>query len=414
MKIAVIVPEFPGITQTFTYIRLGSLAEKGIQVKLFYSKEGDVSLLDSKLVNRMELAGVESAKLPGDRLSLWAFFKLVFTRKIFENLCVSVKYFYKQRQNVSIKKAASSLLRFAPILFWRPDVIHIETSYLIHGMLNALEGMGIPILISLRGADVDEKPLTSKPWRDFYSTTRDRPLIFFHCVSEHIRSKAIELGVPQEKCETIYLGVTKEGINEENHINLADDKVTKIITVARLSHEKGVDLAIQAINVLHKLGFQIQYTIIGDGPARIDLEKTVRDFNLDEYIDFGGAKTNDWVRSYLVENSDNSIYLQPSRFEAFATTILEALFSGLPVVTTNVGGNPEIIKNGITGVLCKPDDPISMAENIKKLILDSELRQRVRINGCNFATKEFTADAEAEKFIKLFSQLINKNSPGKN
>lgn len=413
MRIAVIVPEFPGITQTFTYIRLGSLAERGIHVKLFYSKEGDLSLLDSKLVKRMKIAGVESTKLPGDRLSLSTFFKLVITRKMFENLCISTKYLYKQNQVNSIRKAGSSLLRFAPLLFWQPDVIHIETSYLIHGMLNALEGMGTPILISLRGADVDEKPLTSTTWRSFYSTSMDRPLIFFHCVSEHIRRKAIELGVPQEKCETIHLGVTKKGIEEENYPNLADDKVTKIITVARLSHEKGVELAIQAINYLHKEGFQIQYNIIGDGPERSDLEKTVQDLNLGDYVIFWGAKTNDWVRNYLFENSGNSIYLQPSRFEAFATAILEAMFSGLPVVVTNVGGNPEIVSDGISGLLCKPDDPISMAENIENLMLDGELRQRVRIYGYNFATKEFSADAEAEKFMKLFSQLINKNNPGK-
>ena len=191
MRIAVIVPEFPGITQTFTYIRLGSLAEKGIQVKLFYSKEGDFSLLDSKLIKRMNIAGVESTKLPGDRLSLASFIKLLFTGRILENLRISAKYFNKQTQVNSIKKAGSSLLRFAPILFWQPDVIHVEASYLIHGMLNSLEGINVPILISLRGADVDEKPLTSKTWRDFYSATADHPLIHFHCVSEYIRKKAI-------------------------------------------------------------------------------------------------------------------------------------------------------------------------------------------------------------------------------
>lgn len=410
MRIAVIVPEFPCVTQTFTYIRLGTLAAKGVKVNLFYSKQGDLSLLDSKLVKRMLVAGVEYTNLPGDRLGLVTFFKLLFSRSILRNLTNATKYFCKLLQSHPVRKAGSALLRFAPILFWHPDLIHIETSYLLHGMLKSLEGMEKPVLISLRGADVDEKPAESKIWRDFFTTTQNRPLVHFHCVSEHIRETAVGLGVPKEKCITIYSGIIHE-IDEQDIISsIPELEISKIITVARLSREKGIDLALQAISHLHESGLMIPYNIIGDGPERESLENQVKQLKLQDHVFFGGAKNNDWVRDYLSDNSSNSIYLQPSRFEAFGLSILEALFSGLPVVTTNVGGIPEIIRDGITGLLCEPDNPVSIAEKIKQLMQNKELREKIRSKGYEVATNEFSEDAEAEKFINLFTRLISKQS----
>ena len=125
----------------------------------------------------------------------------------------------------------------------------------------------------------------------------------------------------------------------------------------------------------------IPYNIIGDGPERESLENQVKQLKLQDHVFFGGAKNNDWVRDYLSDNSSNSIYLQPSRFEAFGLSILEALFSGLPVVTTNVGGIPEIIRDGITGLLCEPDNPVSIAEKIKQLMQNKELREKIRSKG---------------------------------
>lgn len=406
MRIAVLVPEFPALTQTFTYIRLGKLAEKGICINLFYSNPGDFSLLETSLIKRMTNAGVVLTKLPGDRLSVKEFFRLLLKGNIKINLELSLKFLKKIRYKASIRESLSALFRFAPLIFWQPQIIHIETSYLVHGMLRALEASQKPILISLRGADVDEKPITSEIWRDFYSSTQDRPLLFFHCVSEYIRTKAVRLGIPKEKCITIYSGVNLEP--REQDITSFDpaSQITKVITVSRLSHEKGIDLALEAMSHLRESGLTIQYNIIGDGPERLNLESQAEERKFHDCVIFWGAQTNDWVRAFLFDNSNNSIYLQPSRFEAFGLSILEASFSSLPIVATNVGGIPEIISDEETGLLCEPNDPALMAVKIKKLIDDDYLRQIVRHNGYILATENFTDQIEAENFINLYSQLI--------
>jgi len=407
LKIAVIVSTFPGVTQTFTYIRLGTLARKNIAVKLYYLKQGDFKLYDSVLIKRMRNAEVEWSKLPEERLSIPDFLKFIFSGKWLNNVLFSIKYLIDMFQECSIRRAVSSLLRFAPLIFWQPDLIHVETSYLIHGMMHSLEGMKKPILISLRGADVDEKPLESEKWRDFYRTSKDHPLVFFHSVSDHVRKKAMILGVPPEKCETIHLGLEK---NQKNvcEVQSGEDKLSKVITIARLSYEKGVDLAIRAIGILRQRDSSIIYEIIGDGNQRSNLEDLANTLGLDKHVKFLGAKPNDWVRDYLEANQCNAVYLQPSRFEAFATAILEAMFSGLPVVATHVGGNPEIIIHGVTGLLCKPDDSISMADNLHKMLFDKRFRLKVQHEGYNYSTSQFTSEIEAEKFITLFTRLTTK------
>ena len=193
MRIAVLVPEFPAITQTFTYTRLGTLSEKGVHVSLFYAKPGDFSLCETKLIERMSFTGVEYFNLPSERLGFVGFLKLWCNTNFFKKSQLLVKYFLSALNLDNFKNSLSYILRFAPLIFWQPDVIHIESSYLAFGIMNALEPMRTPIIISLRGADVDEKPLLSRRWVDFYKDSINHPLIYFHCVSEHIRKEGYRI-----------------------------------------------------------------------------------------------------------------------------------------------------------------------------------------------------------------------------
>lgn len=407
LKIAVVVPEFPAVTQTFTYTRIGTLAEQGVNINLFYSREGNFSLLETKLIKKMLNAGVKYSNLPSKPIGIIEFITIIFRNNFIQNILSSINFLKRSIKKSSLRNSLSSLLRFAPLLFWQPEVIHIETSYMVHGMLKSLESINVPIVISLRGADVDEKPLLSKKWINFFDSSKDHPLVFFHCVSGHIRNKAIVLGIPPDNSKTIYHGISDIEKKNIQPLTSVGDEIEKIISVARLSPEKGIDCAINTLKILHRSNYLLRLEIIGDGPEKEHLRELVKKLNLENYVIFWGSRENDWVREFLYKNANKSIYLQPSKREAFGMSILEAMFFGLPIVASKIGGIPEQINDGINGLLCETENTFSMAEKIIQLLNDDKLRHNLQNNAYRISRQEFSDSIEAANFITYLYQLAD-------
>ena len=135
----------------------------------------------------------------------------------------------------------------------------------------------------------------------------------------------------------------------KDHASKNKDSVTKFITVGRLSDEKG---HIRVLNLLAELNFSFKYTIIGDGPLKEEIFKTIKKLNLENsitYIPF----TNE-VLKYM---SQNDLFLQGSYVEGFPNTALESCLVGTPVLAFNVpGGTKEIISHKINGYLAETEN----------------------------------------------------------
>lgn len=148
----------------------------------------------------------------------------------------------------------------------------------------------------------------------------------------------------------------------------------KIVTVGRISKEKGQDLIIPAIAKLKKNGHNIRWFCIGDGP----LVETCR--NLSRYLDveneclFLGTKLNPYP--YMKECD---IYIQPSRYECYCTTISEAKIFNKPIISTNVNGAQELIINEETGIIVDIDEN-AIYQALERLCIDDKLRKRLSEN----------------------------------
>lgn len=138
-----------------------------------------------------------------------------------------------------------------------------------------------------------------------------------------------------------------------------------IVSVGRVSHEKGIDLAVKACAELVTEGNDnIRWWIVGDGPAMQEVKKMIKELHMEEYVITVGMQKNPYP---YIRQAD--LYVQPSRFEAFGLTMLEAMILGKAVLATDTMGAHEIINDGKNGLICDVTGN-GMAGQIKELILD--------------------------------------------
>lgn len=175
-----------------------------------------------------------------------------------------------------------------------------------------------------------------------------------------------------------------EGIRKKADMPIEDDFSKdnfNIVSCGRISHEKGMDLAVKACAQLVADGFDnIKWWIVGGGPAENEVRDLVKELKMDRYVNMVGMKSNPYP---YIKKAD--LYVQPSRFEGYPMTILEALVLGQPVISTNNNGAKEIIENGKTGILCGVN-----TDNIRSVvskIIDNPQQfsnLRVTVNSINF------------------------------
>lgn len=175
-----------------------------------------------------------------------------------------------------------------------------------------------------------------------------------------------------------------------------DSRMFNVVSVGRVSHEKGMDLAVRACARLVKDGYDnVRWWIVGDGPAMQDVKTEIEKLHMEEYVITAGMKANPYP---YIQHAD--LYVQPSRFEGYPMTILEALILGKVVVSTNNPGAAEIICNGKNGILCDLSVE-SIAKNVEMLI-----RNSIQFNNLKKMVGKTGFARQNQKSIHMFEKLL--------
>jgi glycosyltransferase involved in cell wall biosynthesis len=210
------------------------------------------------------------------------------------------------------------------------------------------------------------------------------------------------------------IAIIPNGIDLEKFKNLDQKKSREnleikneflIITVARLEKVKGIEYLIKAAKII-SINQQNQYKsvflIIGDGSQRKNLENLVRKLNLEDKVRFLGQIPNEKIPEYLVAAD---CFVLPSLREGFGIVILEAMACGVPVIGTNVGGIPDIIKDGENGILVEPKNSEKLAEAIFKIHSNHEFAKSLAENAMANSGK-YNWQSIVEKVYKIYQSLI--------
>jgi glycosyltransferase involved in cell wall biosynthesis len=200
-------------------------------------------------------------------------------------------------------------------------------------------------------------------------------------------SRAVADWVKAPTVEVVYPGVP------------ADDRVAirdpwLIGAAGRLVPIKGYDRLIEAFALVRARQPQARLEIAGDGPERVSLEGQVRRLALGDSVRFAG-----WADDLSPLMSRWSLFVQPSFEEAFGITVLQAMSAGLPVVASNVGGLPELVTDGVTGMLVTPGDAGSLATAVDDMLREphrlAALGANARRHSVAFSEAAFAAGVSA-------------------
>lgn len=180
-------------------------------------------------------------------------------------------------------------------------------------------------------------------------------------------------------------GVREKSLTPTDNITFSPG-MFHIVSCGRLSHAKGMDIAVEACALLVQRGLRdIHWTIIGGGPEEAHLRHQVATFALEPYITLAGMRENPYP--YLRQAD---LYVQPSRFEGHCVTVLEARLLAVPILAT-YNAAYEQLHDGVDGALCQPDAQ-SIADGVERLYRAPELREKFR---AALAAHDFEADNAA-------------------
>ncbi|KPJ69808.1 hypothetical protein AMJ44_02210 [candidate division WOR-1 bacterium DG_54_3] len=338
---------------------------------------------------------------------------------IFENIicCLSEGGEFIKRLNNSVKVVTmhkkpgndlSLYLRLIRLLIeFRPAVVHTRNWAGIDGIICAKMAR-VPIIIhgehGFETKDLLRQDKKRRLIRKIILSTMVNRVV---TVSQNLKNRLFnELGIPLKKIVHIPNGVDakkfrpkeKETIRQRIGFN-EDSFIVGII--ARLDPIKNHRTLIYAFKEISNVYSDVELIIVGDGPLRQMLEQEVNKLNIEGKVVFLGKKSG---VSEIYNIFD--VFVLSSLNEGMSNTILEAMATGIPVIASNVGGNPELVVDGETGLLFPPQDVSSLLECIKGYILNPSCKHGHGDNARRRVLEKFTIDRMVKSYEQLYLDLV--------
>lgn len=251
-------------------------------------------------------------------------------------------------------------------------------------------------------------------WKGWWHRLADR-LLSRWCDKIVAVSKAVyefnveKIGIPEQKIEilsnclnTERLPLTKSREEIRSEFGFAPDSFV-LGHVGSLREEKAHDVLLQAFALLRVEKPEAKLLLVGDGPLKTQLKQLVETLGLSEAVFFAGERPD---VSNLLKAMD--IFAFPSRNESLGIALLEAMFIGVPVVATRTGGIPEIVTEGVTGLLVEVEDVEGLYRVIQRLSGDDELRSSLADAARQYVFENHSPQEYADKLLKLHNELSSR------
>lgn len=295
----------------------------------------------------------------------------------------------------------------------RFDVVHAHDWLTAHAARAVKHALQIPLIATIHATEMGrngglfnevQRHISDTEWWLAFEAWR------VICCSRAMREELVRVfQVPLDKLHVIPNGVAPEprtaspGEILEARRRYAADSERLIFFVGRLVYEKGVDLLIRALPRVLAAHPQTVLVVAGKGPEREGLEALARDLGVWGRVRFAGH-IGDGERNRLYQAADVAVV--PSRYEPFGIVALEAMALGAPLVAAGAGGLAEVVEHGRTGLLFRPGDPWSLAEQLIAALDFPALRAALRRHAREAVRERFDWKRVAERTLDVYRSVL--------
>lgn len=402
LNIAIAVQAFPNILQTYILNHLASLKKSGVNITVIAREKRHYKTLPSIISDQSLMDDViyidTSAK---------GIFKAALSPPIFNaayRAAVSSILKFSSWEKYEKSYVLKAIMRARAITQGPFDILHSHSFFTSYNYLFMKDVLSIPLVTTYHGQvprgvnKLDERKLKK------VLQTGD----VFLTNTEYARDELIQLGCDKAKIRIIPQGLLLDKFTfRTRHID--PGQKIRLLTIGRLSIEKGHQVVLQAVQKLSTDYPNIEYHIVGDGPLKSSLLELCHDYSISERVIFHGTKTGKEIQNIL---ATADIFVLPSTatndgylVETQGVVLQEAQASGIPVIGTRVGGIPDVIENNETGLLFDDGDFDELAVLIENLVSNPSLYEKLSTSGRKDVENRFDINLIARQLIDLYLEL---------
>jgi glycosyltransferase involved in cell wall biosynthesis len=285
-------------------------------------------------------------------------------------------------------------------------LLHIFFGHIGVHLLPLIRAWARPSIVSFHGADVlvdMQKPGYREQTRAMLDAVS---LVLVR--SESLRRGVINLGCDETKIETVRAGIPLEQFPFRERA-FPDDGAWQFVQAGRLIEKKGLPTSFLAFAQFSQSYPNSTFMIAGEGPLLTGLQRLARELKIDNRVQFTGFISQEQLRELLYRSH---IFLHPSETgsdgnqEGVPNSMLEAMASGLPVFATRHGGIPEVIENGVSGVLVAERDAEGLSRALLDVVQDRQWLSQLARNGAEAVAQKFELRAQIRKLEEIYLRSL--------
>ena len=316
-----------------------------------------------------------------------------------------------ETQDLCLSKANHLYGYLSKLYLHEADVFHVRSGSGQGGAIEKAKAMGMKILVdhSIAHPHFMEEALVEEFaknktffnlsentafWQDVMDDCHKADAILVN--SDFVKATFVQNGFPASSIYVVYLGVRQDFFGLKNDYNLSQERV-KILFTGGFGFRKGAEYALRAMQILDQEGIDYEFVVVGNAS---EAKSLVEKYPI-SHLNLVGFVPQDELKSYL---SSSDIYLFPSLCEGCASSGMEALAAGLPVISTVESGLP--ITDGENGYVIPAKDAGAIAAAVVRLIEDQNLRQTIGQNAASIIRSEYSWEMYANNVTKVYQSLL--------
>jgi glycosyltransferase involved in cell wall biosynthesis len=259
-----------------------------------------------------------------------------------------------------------------------------------------------PVVLSSQRAHRALTPGATRHWLRLTDRIADGIVVNCRSVARELVSRD---GVPASRIHLAYNGIDTDVFCPEGAVAEAPwrDAATVIGVVCALRPEKGLPLLLDAFARVRRSHPEARLLVVGSGPMLAELDARARALELGADCRFQSAAQNvaEWLRVM-------DVFVLPSLSEALSNSLMEAMACGCCAIASDTGGNPELVRDGETGLLFPTGDSVALAARLERVLANLDARRRLAANGAQFMRERFNREAAARRMGEIYTSYLEQ------